>query len=214
MRAGLTYEEAGKLGAIAYAKTAATLKQQRVDNWNNNPKLCKACSSAIPYEKRQNNFCSHKCSAAFNNKGIRRNGNAPISCLNCATETHNPKFCSSNCALEWNWKEAKQHLIDTGVDESCANKIGKRYLIELHGRCQQCLSSEWQGKAIPLVLDHINGNPYDNSLPNLRVICPNCDAQTPTFAGRNRGNGRFERAKRYKFEKDTFCDLNRSQWKH
>ncbi len=40
---------------------------------------------------------------------------------------------------------------------------------------------------MPLELDHINGDRDDNRLGNLRVICPNCHAQTPTYRGRNIG---------------------------
>jgi hypothetical protein len=36
-----------------------------------------------------------------------------------------------------------------------------------------------------MVLDHINGVPNDNRLENLRFLCPNCNSQTDTFAGRN-----------------------------
>ena len=43
----------------------------------------------------------------------------------------------------------------------------------------------WNGKELSLTLDHINGNNKDNRLENLRWICPNCDRQLPTFAGKN-----------------------------
>jgi hypothetical protein len=37
-----------------------------------------------------------------------------------------------------------------------------------------------------LVLDHINGVNDDDYTPsNLRLLCPNCNSQTPTFCGRN-----------------------------
>jgi hypothetical protein len=45
----------------------------------------------------------------------------------------------------------------------------------------------WCHKPIRLILDHINGNPRDNSISNLRYLCPNCNEQLPTHAGRNRG---------------------------
>lgn len=52
--------------------------------------------------------------------------------------------------------------------------------------CANCgLSPEWDNKPLSLVLDHINGVPNDNRLENLRFLCPNCNSQTETFAGRN-----------------------------
>lgn len=61
--------------------------------------------------------------------------------------------------------------------------------------CKICGITEWQGEKVPLIADHINGNAADNSAENLRLICPNCDAQLPTFKARNKGNGRPRRRK-------------------
>ena len=43
----------------------------------------------------------------------------------------------------------------------------------------------WQNMRLVLVLDHINGDTTDSTLENLRLLCPNCNSQTSTFAGRN-----------------------------
>ena len=53
--------------------------------------------------------------------------------------------------------------------------------------CEACLRGRWNGRSIPLELDHINGRRDDNRLENLRLLCPNCHAQTPTYRGRNIG---------------------------
>ena len=74
----------------------------------------------------------------------------------------------------------------------------KKYLAETRGdKCEICGLKEWQEKPITLTMDHIDGNSSNNVIPNLRLICPNCDSQLPTFKGRNKGNGRHSRKMRY-----------------
>lgn len=53
--------------------------------------------------------------------------------------------------------------------------------------CEECgLDNEWHGKKIVMHLDHKNGIHNDHKLKNLRMLCPNCHSQTPTYAGRTR----------------------------
>lgn len=53
-----------------------------------------------------------------------------------------------------------------------------------------CKNDEWLGRPIEIELDHINGDSSDNVEANLRLLCPNCHAQTPTYKNRNKGRGR------------------------
>lgn len=53
-------------------------------------------------------------------------------------------------------------------------------------RCESCDLVEWMGNPIPLELDHINGISNDHRIENLRILCPNCHALTPTWRGRNK----------------------------
>ena len=46
-------------------------------------------------------------------------------------------------------------------------------------KCELC------GYTENLELHHINGQPTDNRLENLQILCPNCHAKTENFRGRN-----------------------------
>ena len=64
-------------------------------------------------------------------------------------------------------------------------RIRERNLIDY--RCAICnIEPVWQGKPMPLILDHKNGVNNDNRLDNLRFVCSNCDSQLETYKSRNR----------------------------
>lgn len=124
-------------------------------------------------------------------------------CLNCGKETPRPgyKYCSNKCQHEFQyrsyikkWKNGEiKGLISLGLVSSPI----KRYLrIKYKNRCCLCGWSEVNQNTglVPLVADHIDGNWQNNTEKNLRLICPNCDSLTSTYAALNKGNGRKNRA--------------------
>jgi hypothetical protein len=45
----------------------------------------------------------------------------------------------------------------------------------------------WNGKELRLTLDHIKGVSRGNRPKNLQLLCPNCESQTKTRGGKNKG---------------------------
>lgn len=68
--------------------------------------------------------------------------------------------------------------------DSCL--VRQRLFLEYEGRCDECNLYEWLGKEIPLELEHCDGDHQNNERSNLRILCPNCHAMTPTWRGRNK----------------------------
>jgi predicted RNA-binding Zn-ribbon protein involved in translation (DUF1610 family) len=53
--------------------------------------------------------------------------------------------------------------------------------------CEKCGNDgTWAGQPLTLHVDHIDGHYLDCRPENLRFLCPNCHAQTPTHSGRNK----------------------------
>lgn len=83
---------------------------------------------------------------------------------------------------------ARQIPLEALLATSKSRKAVKARLLEaglLQNICQMCGLREWQAKPLTMHIDHINGNPDDHRLENLRMLCPNCHSQTPTYGGRN-----------------------------
>lgn len=80
----------------------------------------------------------------------------------------------------------KKSLDEILVRNSSYNRFHlKRRLLDaglLKNKCYACpVEDKWNGQKLVLVLDHINGDSKDNRLNNLRMLCPNCNSQQPTF---------------------------------
>lgn len=135
------------------------------------------------------------------------------------TSRPNYKYCSNSCQQDHqyqgyiqSWKEGREKGLDS---LGLVSRYVKRYLrIKYNDKCSLC---EWSkinpvtGK-VPLVADHIDGNWKNNTEENLRLICPNCDALSPTYAGLNKGKGRAGRkiSKRVS-EARTFLSISNAE---
>lgn len=89
---------------------------------------------------------------------------------------------------EWNKKPIETLLVDDREHSYPSHKLKLRLIVEgiKQHKCECCGITEWNGQPTPIELDHIDGNRYNNTIENLRILCPNCHAQTDTYRGKNK----------------------------
>jgi hypothetical protein len=93
------------------------------------------------------------------------------------------------------WHEVLRY--GSNVSQSTLRNYYRRYREEnglpfrcdLEG-CPHPDPADWNGSAPCLILDHTQGARKDNRPHMLRYLCPNCNSQQPTHAGRNKGRTR------------------------
>lgn len=95
-----------------------------------------------------------------------------------------------NVGLKFNPNPARP-LNEILVINSTIQSFGlKKRLIRMGIKKPECEICGWQQMSedgrIPVELDHINGDRYDNRIENLRILCPNCHSLQLTHRGRNK----------------------------
>lgn len=196
----MSKQESGRIGGLKTSKFQHDQKNYRIEKYNLNPIYCKYCSKILLYEKRNNKYCNHSCAASATNLGVIRNittgERSKKECLYCQEITTNLKYCSHQCNKKHNWEKRKKEIEETGIIPE--RRVGIRYLKEMReNKCEICDLKEWNNKYITMIMDHIDGNSENNTILNLRLICPNCDSQLSTYKNKNKGNGRYTRRQRY-----------------
>ena len=181
-------------------------------------KICKKCG--VEYEAFSANSyycdrCKRKTKLSITDKS--GTGRMIIStCLNCGKEIKGRReviYCDGKCQQEYKWKQTKQRILEAGEFDAAGGIVtkgetnrtqAKRFLEEEYGhKCAICGLSEWMGQPIPLVVDHIDGDPLNHKIENFRLVCGNCDMQLPTYKAKNKGKGRKYRRTLYQTDKDT-----------
>lgn len=109
---------------------------------------------------------------------------------------HKQPFCSSACSDD----HQRNHWIAPWMagEFSPSERQVRRYLMRIHDyKCSWCKWGEINPSTglTPLEIDHIDGNATNNTPTNVRLLCPNCHALTPTYRALNKGNGRRKKSR-------------------
>lgn len=103
------------------------------------------------------------------------------------TDHFNPLKSVANLARIKNGPLDLKDILNGNQSQYSTNVLKQRLITEgiKEHKCEHCNNSLWNGKEIPLELNHIDGISNNHFLSNLELLCPNCHAQTPTYKARN-----------------------------
>ncbi len=156
---------------------------------------CVTCDKLFYTYRKDAKYCSKICS----DKRPRSTKFPKIKyCVTCDKPFHQEsrvKNCSRECGEKYKTnKWIKRWLNDevdggTGKDGGARKKVKKYILKKYNYTCVLCDQGNiWNGTPLSLHVDHINGDNTNNRAENLRVLCPNCHTQTPTYCNKIRNN--------------------------
>lgn len=134
-------------------------------------------------------------------------------CIICGKKLlkgHKTPYCKEHLIQHQREEKVKKWLEtgDTGmgVDTTIRGPIRDYILQDQNCKCAICgIENNWNNMPINFVLDHIDGNASNSCRSNLRLICPNCDSQLPTYKSRNKKSARNARRE---WEKDNIIKVN------
>jgi RNA polymerase subunit RPABC4/transcription elongation factor Spt4 len=157
---------------------------------------CEHCDKEHDGDYASGRFCSNRCARGFSTKGKRAEINEKVSDslkgrnVGGIGFTKGHQLCTPEArerALATQRRNWETSVLECDFSELTTKKQRKfRLMYEQNQICDICgMTNEWNGSPIVFHLDHINGVHEDNNRDNVRLICPNCHSQTPTYAGRN-----------------------------
>ena len=168
-------------------------------------KVCAQCSDDFWIPKHVFDRSKY-CSSACHGEGLQRR--SQVSCAQCGKPFSRAtskleksrsglSFCNRKCKEDGQAGGGNAPQIRPshyGDAQTPHDRTLRARLIKVRGhRCERCGLSEWLGAGIPLEMDHVDGNAFNNDDSNLLLLCRNCHGLTSTFAWRNHGRGRKSR---------------------
>ena len=122
-----------------------------------------------------------------------------LTCKTCSSPIPSRNiYCDNKCQADYEYQSFIAKWLSgivvgwRGKTRQLSNHV-RRYLHETRGTGCECCG--WDVKhpvdgATLTEIDHIDGDPENCTPENLRILCPNCHAMTPTFRARNKASSR------------------------
>lgn len=130
-----------------YTKNKKSIKEKYLDNYNQNPKICKNCGNKIDYKKRSNTFCGSSCNAKYNNPkriGIKMNlSEIGIVNIRKATEkrlgfSYEKYYLKPNNCIECESILPFNKRKNKFCNKKCQNKYNRKHLTEYQKYYKDC----------------------------------------------------------------------------
>ena len=137
----------------------------------NGKHCCSIHPSSCPELRRKNSLGTGRSYAI----GVRKSAKERYSALPDETKRR----------MNWN----KENYSKTTFEYGGIGNHKKALLQERGHACEDCGLTVWKTEKIPLELDHIDGDSRNNIRSNLKLLCCNCHALTPTWRGKNINTG-------------------------
>jgi Zn finger protein HypA/HybF involved in hydrogenase expression/predicted transcriptional regulator len=117
--------------------------------------------SATSIKKLQNKLNCHPKNLKFQGRGVKRDFTNILNGSEVVENTQNKSITGT----------LKKFILKNNLKEH---------------KCEECGLDTWNKKPLSLELDHTDGIRSNNRIENLKLLCPNCHSQTPTWRGRNK----------------------------
>lgn len=191
--------------------------QQNLDSPRKHKPIARVCSRTdcnttfvVEVKSNPKKFCSRSCSAQVNNtkfpKRVKESNKSSKQCEHCSQLftpwSSKAKYCSSICAGKAKADQIIQSWLngdwDGTVKYGLSPAISNYLKREAGYRCQSpacCVPGGWSevnpvtGR-VPVEVEHIDGDAYNNVRENLVVLCPNCHSLTATYRALNQNGSR------------------------
>lgn len=172
---------------------------------------CENCNTEHDGSYGSGRFCATKCARSFSTKVRRKEINRTVSLILSGQSGQSPSWnkgltASNDKRVANGSKRAREVLVKLhqernakrleqwkqGLIKVSAAQAKALLILERGARCKNCGWSETNpySNTVPVELEHVDGDCYNNAYENVCVICPNCHALTSTYRGLNRGKGK------------------------